>query len=582
MHMKKLEKKGIEPIISTVLIILVTIVIGGATAYYTIPLVSNVDISCLDALKAVDFEDAGVTCTLADATNPLSAFSVRISNVEVIGFDLGFKSEGKADTYPIKKGTSYSTVCQLDSQFGKPLDVPNKQEVRTYVTKGTPEQIFISPILKSGKSCYAEGRKEISVKVNCVDPTIKARINNCLSLSGTTCGNGNVDAGEDCDPPASTCTPQYNSQCTYCDTSCHNIVLQGPYCGDLSCQAQEDQTTCPQDCGVPACQLTSAYWNITDAVAGQQVSLIVNGTNCNGQTVNFTILEDDIFGDGFDDSVIVNPINAVFINNQAVSTWNAEWQSDWPANPPEYYFIAHLISNNLAITSSQTQANELKVNPASSTCGNGVIDSSAGETCDDSNTNSGDGCSNMCQIENGYDCSNEPSTCSCTLGDIDNDGINGCLDNCPAVNNPNQADTDFDGIGDVCDSQYCGNLIIEMSAGEECDGSNLNPGGTQCTNYGHSPAYNSGTVFCKTNCKIDFGGCGYCGDGIVNGNEACDGSNFGSHTNQCTNYTHVPPYTGGTVLCTPGCGISFGSCTTGGIGGQQQGGTGDGDGTSGA
>jgi cysteine-rich repeat protein len=33
-------------------------------------------------------------------------------------------------------------------------------------------------------------------------------------------------------------------------------------------------------------------------------------------------------------------------------------------------------------------------------CGNGIFEPSAGEQCDDGNTNSGDGCSSSCQIEN--------------------------------------------------------------------------------------------------------------------------------------------------------------------------------------
>ncbi len=46
------------------------------------------------------------------------------------------------------------------------------------------------------------------------------------------------------------------------------------------------------------------------------------------------------------------------------------------------------------------------------TCGNGVIDSGLGETCDDSNTNSSDGCSSVCQVEFGYTCAGTPSVCT--------------------------------------------------------------------------------------------------------------------------------------------------------------------------
>ena len=39
-----------------------------------------------------------------------------------------------------------------------------------------------------------------------------------------------------------------------------------------------------------------------------------------------------------------------------------------------------------------------------SLCGNGVIDRSTNEQCDDANTNPNDGCSPSCQIEPGFSC----------------------------------------------------------------------------------------------------------------------------------------------------------------------------------
>lgn len=43
-------------------------------------------------------------------------------------------------------------------------------------------------------------------------------------------------------------------------------------------------------------------------------------------------------------------------------------------------------------------------------CGNGIVE--PGETCDDGNTRSGDGCSSDCQVEPGWTCVGEPSRCS--------------------------------------------------------------------------------------------------------------------------------------------------------------------------
>jgi len=46
------------------------------------------------------------------------------------------------------------------------------------------------------------------------------------------------------------------------------------------------------------------------------------------------------------------------------------------------------------------------------TCGNGDVETGFGEQCDDVNFSNGDGCSDLCQIETGWECSGEPSTCT--------------------------------------------------------------------------------------------------------------------------------------------------------------------------
>lgn len=57
-------------------------------------------------------------------------------------------------------------------------------------------------------------------------------------------------------------------------------------------------------------------------------------------------------------------------------------------------------------------------------CGNGKIES--GEQCDDGNTNDNDGCSSSCQIESGWSCSGQPSSCSPICGDGEVKGNEQC------------------------------------------------------------------------------------------------------------------------------------------------------------
>lgn len=49
-------------------------------------------------------------------------------------------------------------------------------------------------------------------------------------------------------------------------------------------------------------------------------------------------------------------------------------------------------------------------------CGDGVLDTGLSEQCDDGNPGSGDGCSNLCQVESGWECTSVLfQTSVCTL-----------------------------------------------------------------------------------------------------------------------------------------------------------------------
>ncbi len=114
------------------------------------------------------------------------------------------------------------------------------------------------------------------------------------------------------------------------------------------------------------CVLTNATWSATSVTEGQQVSLTVTGTNCDGQTLNFSVWEDDgiideLLGNG-DDNVTQNPSNVAFSGNTATATWNsAEWQNDCGGlcNPPEYYFISTLVTNSSTTINSKSVGNPM-------------------------------------------------------------------------------------------------------------------------------------------------------------------------------------------------------------------------------
>lgn len=112
-------------------------------------------------------------------------------------------------------------------------------------------------------------------------------------------------------------------------------------------------------------------------------------------------------------------------------------------------------------------------------CGDGQINATAGETCDDGNTDGGDGCDVFCVVE-------------CGNGRLDGD-----------------EECDDGGESATCDRNCtmatCGDGTRNPTAGESCDlGSKNGP-----------------DAWCLDNCQRPV-----CGDGLVNGDDECDDGNL--------------------------------------------------------
>jgi formylglycine-generating enzyme required for sulfatase activity len=148
-------------------------------------------------------------------------------------------------------------------------------------------------------------------------------------------------------------------------------------------------------------------------------------------------------------------------------------------------------------------------------CGNGIIE--AGEACDGANLNS-QTCSSRGYASGTLRCS------SCG----------------------------FDTTACLSASSVCGNGIIE--AGETCDGTAVNS--LQCADFGFG---GGGTLRCASDCLgYDDTSCvqtPFCGDGVVNGVESCDGLNFGGQT--CVGVGFV----GGNLNCDPDCTTDYSGCS---------------------
>ncbi|MGI5830837.1 MAG: DUF4215 domain-containing protein [Bradymonadia bacterium] len=148
------------------------------------------------------------------------------------------------------------------------------------------------------------------------------------------------------------------------------------------------------------------------------------------------------------------------------------------------------------------------------------------ESCDDGNTFPGDGCDANCKVEEGYFCPATGGACvklRCGNGQLDegeqcDDGNtfadDGCTPTC-------RIEAGFKCIipGQACERVICGDGIIDLEGGEQCDDGNVVSGDG-----------------CTSNCKLETGWicpregkpciASHCGDGIVARGELCDDGNY--------------------------------------------------------
>jgi fibro-slime domain-containing protein len=185
-------------------------------------------------------------------------------------------------------------------------------------------------------------------------------------------------------------------------------------------------------------------------------------------------------------------------------------------------------------------------------CGDAHLDS--GETCDDGNTVSNDGCSAACQLEPGYACGDPGTAClathTCGNGIIETG--EGCDDHNTRAGDGCDASCAIEPgwkcptAGIRCSAAQCGDGIVAGS--EECDDGN--------------PTSNDG---CSATCHVETGfACPTanvachpttCGDGVAEGLEQCDDGNhdLGDGCNpQCQ---REPQCLDGTCLAVCGDGV---------------------------
>jgi len=215
-----------------------------------------------------------------------------------------------------------------------------------------------------------------------------------------------------------------------------------------------------------------------------------------------------------------------------------------------------------------------------SACGDGVLD--AGESCDGTNLGGVNSCTDLGFADGAIGCDGscalDTTGCIPFFGSNCGDGVIDAGEQCDSSSwGIVSSCADFDSFsagGIFCDSScefdtsgctggqgsICGDGVID--AGEQCDGSNLGAL-TGCTALGFVSS--SGALSCDSSCTLDTSQCvplsgGNCGDGVIDGGEQCDGSNWGI-ISDCSDFGG---FTGGSIECID-CQFDTSSCS-GGLG----------------
>ena len=124
------------------------------------------------------------------------------------------------------------------------------------------------------------------------------------------------------------------------------------------------------------------------------------------------------------------------------------------------------------------------VDGATSYCGDAVIATADGESCEDGNATAGDGCDEHCQVEARASCGNDTLDADEQCEDSNTDNLDGCNAGCEQCDDGN-AVTESCAYGEmscnVCDAScrmvrgatsYCGDGVVDSANGESCDDGN--------------------------------------------------------------------------------------------------------------
>ncbi len=164
-------KRGVSPVIATVLLLVITVVLASIIFAFVIPFVNKSlgnSQACLNVLDGVEFPESKFNCWNASASvvgANETGFSVKIKKEGVSGFRIALIDENEqSDVKEVKLGalTVDALRMVLGTAYGQPLEIPSVGGQRTYVINKKYVKAEISPVTEDGNVCAVADVVEFS------------------------------------------------------------------------------------------------------------------------------------------------------------------------------------------------------------------------------------------------------------------------------------------------------------------------------------------------------------------------------------------------------------------------------------
>lgn len=152
-------RRGVSPVVATVLLLVLTIVIGGIVFSVVIPFVNDSlgeSKECLDTFEGVEFPESQFNCYIistAGGTNE-SGFSIKVNKEGITRVKVALIDEvGNSDVYDIFDGAVERNLRPMGLLYSDSLEFPSVSGQRTYVTDKIYKRAEVSALTPSGDVC---------------------------------------------------------------------------------------------------------------------------------------------------------------------------------------------------------------------------------------------------------------------------------------------------------------------------------------------------------------------------------------------------------------------------------------------